>query len=337
MTPPPYAYRHGDPDLAPGFVSASITGGEFYRASAYPPIYANNYFFGDYATGWMRRLRFDATGAPKDAPVFVPLLFAGSLVDFAVSTTGELWYLTVGLPWSTPPDEGALYRIAYHAPDEPGPWTTVVLDTSPSGLPLQLDDYPVRTPFVFRARPGDLRQIGAALFLPDPQSGATLEFSCWSDGAAAFHGIEVPTGAVNLTATYGTSGFPCAAGCGFSTYGNDVGGANVLGLVGGSGAALGKELVTKTVGLDPGAGVWVGTSLFPWSFPIFGGTVLIDSFSQFSTVALASTGGESVWSVNLPSTPGLAGASFYLQSLALDSDQPFGLAFSNGLKLTLCP
>jgi len=81
----------------------------------------------------------------------------------------------------------------------------------------------------------------------------------------------------------------------------------------------------------------VGTAQHAWSFPILGGTLLIDAFTQFSTVALPSAGGESVWSVLLPSTPSLAGATFFLQSLALDAGQAYGLAFSNGLELALCP
>jgi glucose/arabinose dehydrogenase len=337
MTAPPYAYKHGDPDLSPGLISASITGGLFYRATRYPAQYQGSYFFGDYANGWMRRLRFDAGGGVLDAPLFVPIYTGGTVVDFAVDPSGELWYLTVGLPWSTGPDDPALYRVIYTPPEDPAPISTVVLDTSPSGLLLLLDGYPVTTPFTLRARVGEKRRVTAPLFAFEPATGATLGLLCWSDGLASEHAFTVGAGAMNLTAAYGASGAPCESGCGFSTYGHGVGGANVLGLVGGSGAAPGKVLVTKTTGLAPSAPVWVGTALHPWSFPILGGTVLIDSFSQFSTVALPSSGGESVWSVLLPSTPSLAGATFYLQAIALDPAQVYGLAFSNGLELTLCP
>jgi hypothetical protein len=98
-------------------------------------------------------------------------------------------------------------------------------------------------------------------------------------------------------------------------------------------------LVTKATGLSPAPGTacLVGVALAPWSFPILGGTVLIDSFAQFATVSVASLDGEALWKVQLPAQPGLSGAKFYLQALAADAGAPFGLAFSNGLKVVLGP
>src|SRR6185503_8345973 len=121
MTAPPFAYRHADQDLAPGLSSASIIGGLVYHGTDYPAQYQGNYIFADYATGWVRRLRVDGAGAPLDAPVFVPMFGAGTPVDFALDPAGELWYLTVGLQWSTPPDDAVLYRVRYTAPDDPAP------------------------------------------------------------------------------------------------------------------------------------------------------------------------------------------------------------------------
>jgi PKD repeat protein len=55
FTSPIHAYPHAGRD-------ASITGGFVYRGSRFPNAYYGNYFFGDYAQHWIRRLTFDANG-----------------------------------------------------------------------------------------------------------------------------------------------------------------------------------------------------------------------------------------------------------------------------------
>ncbi|MEM7308224.1 MAG: PQQ-dependent sugar dehydrogenase [Planctomycetota bacterium] len=336
MVAPEYGYRHDDPLTAPTLVSGSITGGVSYYGNSFPADFHGNYIFGDYANRWMRRLRFDGAGNIVDAPVFIPILLGGTLVELDVDPAGALWYVTVGLPWTGGPDEPSLYRVGYTAPGDPTPVSTIVLDTSPSGLLLNLDGYAVTTPFAFQTREGYVHEVDA----PANQlvGGITsVDFLCWSDGEAIEHELVAPAGGMNVTASYGSGGAVCDDGCGFSTYGHGAGGVNTLGLVGGSGASVGGTLVTKTTGLDEGATVWVGVALNDWDFPLLGGTVLVDSFSQFATVVLGTANGESVWSVGLPNTPSVAGATFYMQSLATDAGTPFGLAYSNGLKLTLCP
>jgi glucose/arabinose dehydrogenase len=337
MTPAFYGYRHDDPDLAPGLSSAAIIGGLVMRGTTFPAAYEGDYVFADYATGWMRRLRLDAGGALIDAPLFMPVFTAGTVVDFAVEA-GDLLYLTVGLPWSGGDDDASLHRVRYVA-DDLGPESVVVLDTSPSGLALYLDGYPVRTPFTLRTQPGRKHTVGAPFFQQLSSSGATVSWSCWSDGAEANHGFVAPSGGANLTAVYTSGGAACETGHGFSTYGHGAGGANVLGLVGGGGAAPGAVLTTQVTGLSsaPGTGCWIGLALGDWSFPLLGGTILIDSFSQFATAALSPDGGAALWQAPVPAQPGLAGATFYGQAIATDASLPFGLAFSNGLKVVLAP
>jgi glucose/arabinose dehydrogenase len=338
LTAPFYAYRHDDPDLSPGQISASITGGLVYHGASFPSDYLGDYLYADYATGWLRRLRLDAGGGLVDAPLFIPAFTAGTVVDLVVDGAGDLWYLTVGLPWAGGFDEASLHRVRYVAADTT-PTSTVVIDTSPTGLSLVLDGIPIQAPFALRTRAGLTHELSAPAFALHEPTGQTLAWSCWSDGGAAAHGVTAPLGGANLTAVFTAGGAGCDTGSGFSTYGHGVGGANTLGLVGGSGAAPGALLVTKATGLSPAPGTacLVGVALAPWSFPILGGTVLIDSFAQFATVSVASLDGEALWKVQLPAQPGLSGAKFYLQALAADAGAPFGLAFSNGLKVVLGP
>jgi hypothetical protein len=164
-----------------------------------------------------------------------------------------------------------------------------------------------------------------------------VSFLCWSDGGDAEHGIVAPVGGMNVTAGFGVSGVVCTDTCGFDSYGHGLGGTNTLGLVGGQGASPGQTMITRTTGLVPGAAVWVGVALNDWLFSIFGGTVLVDSFTQFATMVLSESEGAALWSVALPSNPALVGAQFFMQSLATDPSAAHGLVFSNGLRVVLCP
>jgi len=338
MSVPFYGYRHDDPDLSPGQVAAAVIGGQVYRGASFPSDYVGDFFVADYATGWIRRLRLDAGGALEGSQAFIPAFSAGTIVDLLTDDAGDLWYLTVGLPWAGGVDEASLFRVRYVA-DDAEPISTVVLDSSPSGLTLFLDGYPVTTPFALRTHAGASHQVSAPVVGFHEPTMQTVTWTCWSDGSPAAHELIAPLGGQNLTAVFTTGGAGCDSGSGFSTYGHAAGGANTLGLVGGSGAAPGATLVTKTTGLSeaPGTGCWVGVAPSDWSFPILGGTVLIDSLTQFATKFLVPVGGEAVWNAPLPAQPGLAGAELYLQALATDPAAPFGLAFSNGLKVVLGP
>ncbi|SCL34098.1 Glucose/arabinose dehydrogenase, beta-propeller fold [Micromonospora rhizosphaerae] len=94
---PIYAYNHNGQ-------SAAVTGGPVYRGAMFPPEYQGNLFFGDYATGFIKRGQLDGNGNITAIHDFDTQ--AGSVVDMKVAPDGSLYYLTIY--------PGALYRVSYH-------------------------------------------------------------------------------------------------------------------------------------------------------------------------------------------------------------------------------
>jgi glucose/arabinose dehydrogenase len=90
--------------------SAAVTGGPIYRGTMFPAEYQGNLFFGDYATGFIKRAVLDGSGHVVSVHDFDTQ--AGSVVDMKVAPDGSLYYITYY--------PGALYRVAYnttsHAP-----------------------------------------------------------------------------------------------------------------------------------------------------------------------------------------------------------------------------
>ena len=76
----------------PQFGGNTSTGGVWYTGTTLPPEYQNNYFHGDYASGWIRRFRFDEANEPLEVLDFESA--AGGVVDITASpTTGALYYI----------------------------------------------------------------------------------------------------------------------------------------------------------------------------------------------------------------------------------------------------
>ena len=71
---PALAYRHG---IASG--GQSVTGGVFLADKNVPLRYRGAYVYGDWESGWLRLLRFDATGRPM-----------GDFEPFAAETSGPV-------------------------------------------------------------------------------------------------------------------------------------------------------------------------------------------------------------------------------------------------------
>ena len=107
MTNPVYSYPHSGRD-------ASITAGIVYRGTQFPAEYRGDFFFGDYAQNWIKRITFDATGnvtavrnfEPPDGSVDGPY---GDIVGFAEGPDGSLWYVDTG-PFGAN-NAGAVRRI----------------------------------------------------------------------------------------------------------------------------------------------------------------------------------------------------------------------------------
>jgi glucose/arabinose dehydrogenase len=94
---PTYAYPHAGE-------SSSITAGPVYRGGMFPEEYQGDFFFGDYAKGFIRNADLDANGDVTAVHEFDEQ--AGSVVDFKVAPDGSLYYLTYY--------PGALYRVTYN-------------------------------------------------------------------------------------------------------------------------------------------------------------------------------------------------------------------------------
>jgi glucose/arabinose dehydrogenase/PKD repeat protein len=107
MTNPIYSYPHNNHD-------ASVTGGFVYHGTQFPAEYQGDYFFGDYAQNWIKRIEFDGAGRlsavrnfePPDGRLDGPY---GDIVALAEGPDGSLWYVDAG-PFATD-NAGAVRRI----------------------------------------------------------------------------------------------------------------------------------------------------------------------------------------------------------------------------------
>jgi PKD repeat protein len=95
---PIHAYPHAGE-------SAAITAGPVYRKEMFPPEYRGDFFFGDYAKGFIKNADVDSNGDVTAVNEFDEQ--AGSVVDLKVAPDGSLYYITY-FP-------GALYRVSYNA------------------------------------------------------------------------------------------------------------------------------------------------------------------------------------------------------------------------------
>jgi glucose/arabinose dehydrogenase len=98
FTNPSFAYPHNGE-------SSAITAGPVYRKSMFPEEYQGDFFFGDYARGFIRNADLDANGDVTAVHEFDEQ--AGSVVDLKVAPDGSLYYITY-FP-------GALYRVTYNS------------------------------------------------------------------------------------------------------------------------------------------------------------------------------------------------------------------------------
>jgi glucose/arabinose dehydrogenase len=101
--PPSYVYEHTDGK------SASITAGPTYMGSTYPEEYKGSVFYGDYAQGYIKRLKFNAQGQVTENkefssgvyPVAIEQSPAGNIayIDIAAGVVKEIRYT----PGNQPP------------------------------------------------------------------------------------------------------------------------------------------------------------------------------------------------------------------------------------------
>ena len=93
-TSPLYDYEHEG-------LAASITGGFVYHGTQFPSSMRGNYFFGDYARHWIKRMTFDANGNVSGVFNFEPISgnpneSAGDIVYLTEGPDGALYYVDLG-------------------------------------------------------------------------------------------------------------------------------------------------------------------------------------------------------------------------------------------------
>ena len=131
MTNPIYSYPHANHD-------ASITGGFVYRGSQFPADYQGDFFFGDYAQNWIKRLEFDASGGlsavrnfePPDGSLDGPY---GDIVALQQGPDGSLWYVDTG-PFEND-NAGAIRRIRNVNANQP---PSAIASANPTSGPAPL-------------------------------------------------------------------------------------------------------------------------------------------------------------------------------------------------------
>lgn len=141
FTKPLWSFHHSNPGT-PGFTSQCISGMQVYEGTAYPQKYSGRLFFCEYASDWIRTVRF-VNGAPTEVELFGNNI-GNPVCLIADPTGGDLIYVAIG--------DNAIRRIRYtnanHPPEivataspyyGPAP-LTVTLDasgsTDPEGQPL---------------------------------------------------------------------------------------------------------------------------------------------------------------------------------------------------------
>ena len=116
---PIYQYGHG-PN------GASITGGAFYNGNNFPSEFKNDYFFGDYVNGFIKRLDFDSNGN------FIEKSFddnAGTVVAIREGRDGSIYFLNI-FP-------GSLQKI-YYSEDNQAPTAKISANPISGDPPLKV-------------------------------------------------------------------------------------------------------------------------------------------------------------------------------------------------------
>ncbi len=131
-----------------------------------------------------------------------------------------------------------------------------------------------------------------------------------------------------------TGAFPS---CGVAKYGTDAGGANVASLSSTSAAGPGGTVTLDLADFNVDGIALTIVATNNASLPLFGGTVLIDPGTIFTTLATAISSGTGTQPIGVPATPALVGAKVHGQAGQFDGGLPGGVALSNGVVISICP
>ncbi|MCZ2836414.1 PQQ-dependent sugar dehydrogenase [Modestobacter sp. VKM Ac-2985] len=114
---PLYTYEHGP-------AGTSISGGIVYTGESYPEAYRGAYFFGDYASGRVYTLRYDAQGDLVRAPETDGFGVDNGLpVAFQAGPNGDVVYADIG---------GSVLKRLVYVPGNRAPTASATLSTDPA-------------------------------------------------------------------------------------------------------------------------------------------------------------------------------------------------------------
>lgn len=177
----------------------------------------------------------------------------------------------------------------------------------------------------------------------------TASVQAWSDGAPNWgfailpeivpgndDGIEIRTSESSIEILRPRLEVVYSEPCGPTVYGSGASPANTMLLTDSGTPSVGGVVVALTRQVPGDVPVFTLLSLASANLNLLGGTVLVDPGQIVAQSAALPIAGGAPWIVHVPNNPNLAGAKLYFQSLAPDPLQAEGLAFSNGLEVTLC-
>ncbi|MFN0204978.1 MAG: PQQ-dependent sugar dehydrogenase [Planctomycetota bacterium] len=247
------------------------------------------------------------------------------------------------IPPSGHPPEDTYYEIQCTVTDSTGLSTASVraiqpriamlmIDTVPSGISIFLDGAPVTTPRLYESLVNYQHSITAPLAAAT--GGSHYSFQSWLDGGAASHNFTMPDGGLNQTAFYANT--TRTEACGFSSYGFNTSISQTLGLIGAGNPSIGGIITLSTYGVSS-AGAWTFVGFGHTELLTLGGILLVD-LNQFAIGDFAPlVNGVTTLTISIPNSASLIGFVGFGQSLAFDNSLPAGIAFSNGVIITICP
>jgi len=125
--------------------------------------------------------------------------------------------------------------------------------------------------------------------------------------------------------------------CGWSLYGEGLGGLHQLSLNSTTPPLMGYPAAISTTGLSGAGAGFLLYSSGSAALPVLGGTLLVNPLTFQGLPLSFDAAGRCDLLAVLPDDPRLSGLSLYFQTLAASAAQPNTPLFSNGLQITFCP
>ena len=124
--------------------------------------------------------------------------------------------------------------------------------------------------------------------------------------------------------------------CGPRPYGENAAPANVISAIPGGGSQPGTTFEIAFGNVNAASAVVVMSAGID-NLPAGDGMILVDTASIALLSSIDTSTGAGLYSLPLPSSADIVGATAYFQAATLDAAQSGGIAYSDGVLLTVCP